>query len=396
MQDIALIELVLKRCGEVGLTPFLWGKHGIGKSQITRAVYEALGYKVRDLRLGQMEVGDLIGHPASLYYCPKCGTEYGFAARFTNCPMCEQDGATIPIAGKMVWLPPSWFPQPGEKVALFFDEFNRGREDVQQAAFQIVLDRRIHTHEIPDDCPIICAGNPPSSDAGTGQDYNVTELDPALMNRFVHIKYVTSTDNWLKWARKHGIDQNIVDFIAIEESFLGNESIDIPIEILPTPRGYEFLSLLISDKVKKGTPIPRKHWLDVAEMVIGSAAATSFWQSLKTEIDKPIKAREIFDGFDKVKDRILEQVEAGDGTTRFDLLRITLDEIGQCLSEETSHDYNDKQLNNAADFFVMLPQDLAFDVLKELSNNNDINERLLLARDDLFAILRDARKNDIG
>jgi hypothetical protein len=44
----------------------------------------------------------------------------------------------------------------------------------------------------------------------------------------------------------------------------------------------------------------------------------------------------------------------------------------------------------------MLPQDLAFSALKDLSGNNDVNERLLLKRDDLFKILKSARKNDIS
>jgi hypothetical protein len=392
MENIELVQLILKRCGEVGLTPMLWGKHGIGKSQITRQVYEALGYEVVDLRLGQMEVGDLIGHPASSFYCPKCQTQYGFSARFTHCPMCEAEGAKIPIVGQMVWLPPSWFPQNGEKRCLFFDEFNRGRLDVQQAAFQIVLDRRIHTHKIPDNCAIVCACNPPSSDAGTGQEYNVEEIDPALMNRFVHIKFALTTGNWLKWAREKGIDQNIVDFIATEEKFLGNEAIDIPIEIAPTPRGYEFLNKLIGGE----SGIPRKYWADVAETVIGATAAISFVNSLKTDLDKPIKAQEIFKSFPKIRDRVVSQVEAGKGNTRFDLLRITLDEINDCLTGGKSSKYSDKELNNLADFFLLLPQDLAFSVLKDLALNNDINERLLLKRDDLFGILKVARKGDIG
>ncbi len=391
MENIELVQLILKRCGEVGLTAMLWGKHGIGKSQIVRQVYEALDYKVIDLRLGQMEVGDLIGHPASNFYCPKCQTQYGFSARFTHCPMCEAEGVKVPIVGQMVWLPPSWFPQNGEKVCLFFDEFNRGRLDVQQAAFQIVLDRRIHTHKIPDNCAIVCACNPPSSDAGTGAEYNVEEIDPALMNRFVHIKFAMTTNNWLKWARDYGLEQNIIDFIAIEEKFLGNEAIDIPIEIAPTPRAYEFLHKLIC-----GDTIPRKYWAEVAETVIGATAAIAFVQSLKTDLDKPIKAQEIFNNFPKIRDRVVSQVESGEGNTRFDLLRITLDEINQCLTGNKAEKYTDKQFSNLGDFFILLPEDLAFSVLKDLALNNVVNERLLLKRDDLFKILKHARKGDIG
>ncbi len=392
MENLELVQLILERCAEVRLTPFLWGRHGIGKSMVVREIFEKLDYEVIDIRLGQLEVGDLIGMPAQEYYCPKCQTKYGFGIKSAYCPICEQqEHARIPILGKTVWLPPSWFPMNGEKRCLFFDEFNRGRPDVQQAAFQIVLDQRIHVHKIPDNCVIIVAGNPPSTDAGTGQEYNVEEIDPALLDRFVNIKFTLTTSNWLKWARNYGIMTDIIDFVATEEKFLGNGAIDIPIEITPSPRSYEFLHKLLS-----GNTIPKKYWADVAETVIGTTAAISFVQSLKTDIDKPLKAIDIFNNFPKIRDKVVSQVEVGEGNTRFDLLRITLDEITQCLTGNKSNKYTDKQFKNLGDFFVLLPEDLAFSVLKDLALNNDVNERLLLRRNDLFDILRKARSGDVG
>lgn len=395
MENIELMQLILRRCAQVGLTPMIWGRHGIGKSMITRQVFEDLGYEVIDLRLGQLEVGDLVGMPAQEYYCPKCETKYGFGVKFAYCPICEGENTKTPIVGRTVWLPPSWFPVAGEKRCIFFDEFNRGRLDVQQAAFQIVLDRRIHTHKIPDNCAIVCACNPPS-DSGSGVEYNVEEIDPALLDRFVNMKFTLTTNNWLKWARESGIMPDIVDFIATEEKFLGNEAIDIPIDVTPSPRSYEFLHKLLCDT----TMIPKKNWAEVAGTVIGETAAISFMQSLKTDMNRPIKAADILNKFSDpksgVKDRVLAQVEAGEGNTRFDLLRITLDEINQKLSGNKASSFTDKQLNNLGDFFVLVPEDLAFSVLKDLALNNDINERLLLKRDDLFDILKHARKGDIG
>ena len=390
MENLDLIETVLKRCARTGVTPMLWGKHGIGKSQIIRAIFEGMGYEVVDLRLGQMEVGDLIGHPSSNFFCPNCKTNYGMSPHVVFCPVCELKSKKIPIIGEMVWLPPSWFPQDGKKRLLFFDELNRGRPDVQQAVFQIVLDRRLHTNKLPDNCAIICASNPPASDSGNGQEYNVEELDPALLDRFVNIKFSLTTKNWLKWAREKNIMMEIIDFISVDERFLGNENVDIPIEIKPSPRSYEFLNKLLKED-KFGDDIPRKDWTAVAECILGSTAAIAFVQSLKTDLDKPVKAIEVFNNFKgKIKARVQKQVEAESGT-RFDLLRVTLDEIVTCLAGEKSKDYTDVQLNSLADFLLMLPHDLLFSVLKDLSANSDITTRMLLPRQDLFKLLRDIR-----
>jgi hypothetical protein len=383
MDDIKFMGDLLKACAESGLTPMLWGKHGIGKSQIVRQVFEDLGYEVIDLRLGQLEVGDLIGMPAHEYYCPNCKASFGLGGNLVYCPICKnsKDHMEIPIVGRTIWLPPSWFPQGGEKRCFFFDEFNRGRLDVQQAAFQIVLDHRIHTHKIPDNCAIVCAANP------SGGDYNVEELDPALLNRFINIKWTLPSSVWKKWAVKNNIVSDIVDFIDTDPKFLGNDPIDVPIDVKPTPRGYEFLSKLLAK-------LPRPYWQDVANMIIGQEAALAFIQSLKTDLDKPLKAKEIFDNFAKVKKQVQAQLDAKEGT-RFDLLRVTLDEIGDALKGGKSKKYTMEQLNNVANFLVMLPQDLAFSALKDLAPEQDINERLLLKRNDLFDILKSARKTDI-
>jgi hypothetical protein len=381
--DISAMEQVLKQCIKEHLTPLVWGKHGIGKSMIIKELGASLGYEVIDLRLGQLEVGDLIGMPDREYFCPNCKTKYGLGGNITFCPICKKkEDIEVGIVGRTIWLPPAWFPQNGEKRLIFFDELNRGRLDVQQATFQIVLDRRIHTHKIPDNCAIICACNP------SGGDYYVEELDPALLDRFVNIKFTLQTKEWLNWAREHTIMPEIIDFIATDNKALGNEAVEIPIEIKPTPRSYEFMS-----KILPG--IPKNQWIDLASCIIGEETAIAFYQSLKSDIEKPIKAADIFNNFAKVREKVKAQVEADEGNTRFDLLRETLDEIMFCLKEGKSKKYSEKQLSHLGDFLIMLPQDLGFSAFKDLATIADVNERLLLARPDLFDLLKKARGGDI-
>ncbi len=383
MDDIRLLDIILKRCAEVHLTPMLWGKHGIGKSALVRQIYEAQGYEVIDLRLGQLEVGDLIGMPAHEYYCPNCKTSFGLGGNLMYCPICENTNghSKIPIVGRTIWLPPWWYPQNGEKRALFFDEINRGRLDVQQACFQIVLDHRIYQHQIPDNCALCCAGNP------AGGDYNVEEIDPALLNRFVNIKFTLTSRAWVDWAKKHDIVSEIVQFIDTDPKHLGNDPVEIPIDIKPTPRGYEFLSKLLSG-------IPRQYWQEVANMVIGSDTTLAFMQSIKTTIEKPLRAKDIFDDFGKVKKQVTDQLKAKDGA-RFDLLRETLDEIGELVKKGGSKKFTQAQLTNLGEFILMLPEDLSFAALKEYAAEQDLQDRLLLPTPALFGILKRARKNDI-
>lgn len=386
MEDISLLELILTNCVDRKLTPMVWGKHGIGKSMIIRSIFEKLGYEVIDLRLGQLEVGDLIGVPAQEYYCPVCETKFGFSTRESYCPICAQESKKIPISGRTVWLAPSWFPQNGEKRLIFFDELNRGRLDVQQATFQIVLDRRIHTHKIPDNCGVVCACNP------SGGDYFVEELDPALLDRFVNIKWNLDTRQWIRWARENNILNEIIEFIQTDAKHLGNEHIKMEIPISASPRSYEFLSKLLAG-------IPKKHsyWSEIATCIIGEAAAIAFMQSLKEEVEKPVKATEIFNNWEKVKKRITQQVDAGEGDVRHDLLKETFDDVYDALKDGRSKKLSDEQLLNVGHFLLLIPEDLSFSALKDLAPMPDINDRLLQTTlgKPLFEILKKARKEDM-
>lgn len=376
MANVKTLKVLLKASLEAQVTPMVWGKHGIGKSAIVKQIGKEMKYdEVIDLRLGQMEVGDLIGMPDKEYSCPKCDTNYGIAPTITHCIKC--DG--VELIGKTVWLPPSWFPTNGESRLLFFDELNRGRLDVQQAAFQIVLDRRIHTHKIPDNCGIICACNP------SGGDYYVQELDPALLDRFINIKFTLGHSEWLEWARSNDIAGEVIDFIGTDSRHLGNESIEIPIEITPSPRSYEFLSRLLRKADKQ-------YWHEIATCVLGNAPAIAFAESMKRNIEKPVRAAEIFDNFRKKEEKVATRIKQQVKASRSDLLRVTCDEIENAFADGKSTKYTADQLNNVADFLVLLMDDLAFAVLKTLATIPDINNRLLLDRPDLFEMLKKANQ----
>ena len=379
--DVETTKIMLKRAIECRITPMLWGKHGIGKSDIIRQVAKEMGFdRVVDLRLGQMEVGDLVGMPERDYYCPNCDKSFGLKPNYDTCPMCLGKDMAIPLVGRTIWLLPSWWPKDNEKVLIFVDEFNRGRIDVQQGAFQLVLDKRIHVHPLPENCAIISASNP------SGGDYIVNEMDPALLDRFINIKLVTGHDEWLKWARNNEIQEDIIDFIGGYPSILGNEAVDIPVDIKPTPRSYEFLSKMISG-------LPEKYWHQCACCIIGDQAAIAFRSSLAPNIDKPVKAKDILGTFSEKTRKTLKMQIKGtkDSGPRIDLIDITATEMVDILKDH-SPKYKEKSMKNVRDFLKLIPKDLMFKITKLLSDIEDVNDRLLLPDYELFDILVEAKK----
>ena len=181
------------------------GPTGIGKSAVVHQIGEKLGLEVIDRRLSYMTEGDLIGLPELI------------------------DGVTR-------FAPIDWFIRAcNEPLIIFFDELNRATIEVQQCAFQIVLDRELNGHKLHPETRIYAAVN-------EGNDYQVTEMDPALLRRFYSADLEPTVDDWLKWAESKGnIHNMITNFIRKYPAHLRHEGDMTPGKVYPNPASWSRL-----------------------------------------------------------------------------------------------------------------------------------------------------------
>lgn len=133
-----------------GLNLLLIGRHGTGKTESVRSLAEALGLKIKAYSCSTLDpFTDLVGVPV---------------------PRESADGTE-----KLVMIRPK---DIDEANIVFFDELNRARKEVQDAVLEIINNRSINGELLPNLKCCWAAINPP------GEDYNVDDLDPALMDRF--------------------------------------------------------------------------------------------------------------------------------------------------------------------------------------------------------------------
>lgn len=221
----------------------LMGKHGIGKSQILEKFYTAKGCKVVSLFLGQMsDPGDLIGIPHKN----------------------EKTGHTE-------FMPPYWFPTDDTPVVLFLDELNRARPEVLQTIMDLVLNRKLAGRSLPAGSRIISAVN-------NGEEYQLTDLDPALVSRFNIYEFVPSVQDWLLWANKNGVDERITSYIAANPKALDNQMAIEDMENLektPDRRAWVRVSEIISGK----DVLTQAHKSIIAG-IVGGVAANRFMEFL--------------------------------------------------------------------------------------------------------------------
>lgn len=199
--------------GEPWVPPMIWGPPGVGKSSLVKEVAEELGIGFIDLRLVQIDQVDLRGLP------------YVF------------DDPENPGHKKFGFAPPSMLPTKGRGI-LFLDEFPQAQPPVQNAASELVLDRRIGDYQLPQGWIIIAAGNRRSDRAAT------QEMPSHLKNRFAHIEIEARFEDWKAWAETAGaVEPRLINYLSQNQTRLNQFNPDATAS--PTSRTWEFASHVI-------------------------------------------------------------------------------------------------------------------------------------------------------
>lgn len=173
----------------------LAGKHGIGKSEILTSFFQEKGMKVVTLFLGQMsDPGDIIGLPSKVETKDKNGK----------------------ATAQTDFTPPYWFPVDDTPIVLFLDELNRARPEILQTVMDLTLNRRLAGKALPKGSRVIAAVN-------EGVEYQLTDLDPALVSRFNIYEFKPTVEEWLNWATANKLDDRVINFIQGNPSWLDGE-----------------------------------------------------------------------------------------------------------------------------------------------------------------------------
>ena len=247
---------------------FLWGPPGIGKSDLVKQIGDELNREVIDVRLALWEPTDIKGIP---YY--------------------NSD------QGKMVWAPPSELPTDPESTAIIFlDELNSAPPAVQAAAYQLILNRRVGTYELPKGVDVVAAGN---REGDRGVAYR---MPAPLANRFLHLEMKVDFEDWQDWATMAKIHPEVVGYVGYAKQDLYDFDPKSASKAFATPRSWCFVSDLLSDD-----DIDNETLTNLVSGAIGDGLAVKFMAHRKIAGKLP-KAEDILDG--KVKDLSIKEVSA--------------------------------------------------------------------------------------
>lgn len=211
-------------------TPILLlGPPGIGKSALGKSLADAMTLKIKEtnpdappaaflsLDLTSMASEDLIG-------VPTIRTENG--NKYTE------------FAPQTWWIP---FTQPNAYGVLILDDISAAHKDVQIAARQLVLYRRVGQVELSPNVYILITGNRRDDQSGA------SVLPAHFRNSTIIVSIEPDVEQWFQWYMKqHNVDPIVASYLQYKKENLSRVPKDAdPNGAFPTPRTWHKLGMLL-------------------------------------------------------------------------------------------------------------------------------------------------------
>jgi hypothetical protein len=343
--NLEQMKTVLKEIlTKTDLTPCVVGHRGVGKTAGIIQACRDIGRRYVSLRLGQMEVGDLVGIPF-------------------------REGEI------MRWSLPGWWPtEKDEDTVVHCDELNRAQqEDTLQAIFQFVeppvegQPRALHTHRLSPRHRVVVSINPPD---GT---YQVATLDRALLDRMVMIYVETDYRCWARYASQRQLDTGVREFLAANPQLLARQGSALDLQMEPTERAWEMVSIL-----RKNCRFPADLEMEVYAGILGREAAVVFLRWCADQEGRPLSAEDVLGRWPDVAEFAAAQ--------RDDRQAATLNDIVTTLTAEP--DLTPAREENLVAYLGVLPRDMRFGLIKALLRIPEV--AAVLSRDEYDAVVLDA------
>ena len=286
--------------------------------------------------------------------------------------------------GVATFVLPSWFVRGcREPVVLFLDELNRSMPQVQQAFFQVVLDRSLgnDSHGNPmvlhPETRVFAAVN-------HGAEYDVNDMDPALLRRFWTVDLEPTNEDWIGWA-KDKCDSVLVDFIRQNPAHLRPNVSEVePGTVMPTPASWHRLndSLVHMGWAPSEVAGSRPDGLyALCSGFVGVEASIAFTEFV-AKYEKQISVEDVLEG--RVTKKAVKELKASESMT-------VLDKI---VDHAENNDWNDDEADNIVAFVKELPAEQMVHLWNSVMATKNMGPiKALHSRigDEIVKVIREAR-----
>lgn len=318
----------------------IWGKHGIGKTEMVEKIAKDNGYDFTYIAPAQFEeMGDLLGMPQI-------------------------------IDNETVLVPPAWVPQEDKPGILLIDDVNRADDRILRGIMQLLQNYELASWKLPSQWHIILTANP------DGGDYSVTPMDDAMITRMQHITLEFDISAWISWAQQAGVDERGIDFVATyPEVVTGGRT---------TPRSLVqfFNSISTIKDLKKELSLVTM----LADSCLNTVSTSAFISFVQNDLNKLISPSEVINtsNFKEEIQSVVEGLCNGEG--RLDIVATLCTRL-VLFMESFKEKPTKQQINNIQSFLKIekVPNDIRLSMVGNLMKISSLKS--LMVDPDLSKLL---------
>lgn len=318
--------------GEI-FNPLFTGEAGLGKSAIVQQWVKKKqeqnpNFYFLDLRCAYLEAPDMIGFPEKV---------------------------KIEINGKEIWttihaIPEFWPMEEGDEGLILLEEPNRGTTGVLNTLMQVLTDRKVHLHKLPEKVIIAGCINPDTA------EYDVNSMDTALKDRFEEFEIEYDHLSFHDYMIQSKWDEDVIRFFGESGIWVYKTSDQIG-------EGQKYIAPRTISKInaamKAGVKQHRQtHWI-VSNSILGKEIGNEFNKFCYDQA--PVTAKEILADKKKALKRLETQCDEND--YKGDMVAMTVESI---IKEYGGQNAKDGEIDEAtmADVARIIPKDQAIVLIK--------------------------------
>ena len=187
------------------LVPMWWSLPGEGKTTAIENLVAEMGGHCSTVIAAQFDAGELGGFPF-------------------------RSGETM-VRARPFFMPTEEEAQQYSFICLNLDELVQAPKANQNVIAQLVNERRIGEHRLPNNVVMVAAGNPLIAQAGTNP------MPSHLKDRMTHLHITTDHEGFREYALEKGFLPEITSFINERPEWL--QKFDPKVDASPSPRSWE-------------------------------------------------------------------------------------------------------------------------------------------------------------
>ena len=320
---------------EAGLPRYpvcLWGKHGIGKSDVVSHLADGdnpIANEVIVLSLAEIEeMGDMLGLPI-----------------------------IDTVNGRQVTktAPPDWVPAEDDerKFIIVIDDFNRADLRMIKGIMRLLLEYKMTSWKLPKRTLIMLTGNPPDD------NYSVAALDDAIYTRMINVTMRPDIAAWLTWAETKKIAPAVMNFLARYPNMLCSDT------GLTCPRTWAMFGLAIRslEDLKANTAMINSYGAGM----LSTEAVANFIKFVDGELEFVVEPDAIAHHYhdEDIRQRVHEAL----AQRRFDIINVILERLTAWIASRKAPRKGGQIHKNIVTFLEeeALSKDLKYDYINRIN-----------------------------